>query len=167
MSQIVKRGADGFYALRLSTLLHMRFEKWEAYKMGIIDRDGMKLRDAVTSREKANWTLFHITVCNIKKMVNMLPGGSSALNYGASYLLMLEIQKAYDLSDAFIDEVNRLEEAVVAGDAGDGSGSASSIATGETTGSITNAGPKTLGDTLRQKKKKSKEETIRKFRHFE
>ena len=156
---IAKRGADGFYALRLSTLLHMPFTRWEAYKLGIIDRDGKKIRDPLPS-EKSAWTLFHVTVANIKKMVNMLPGGRTALDYGASYLLMMEIKDAYGLGDDFIDELRRIEEAVVAGDAGDGAGSAKSIASGETTGAITNAGP----EVLKPKKKKKK---LKKFRHFE
>ncbi|CAM0039824.1 hypothetical protein VPHF86_0050 [Vibrio phage F86] len=163
MSNTAKRGADGFYALRLSTLLHMRFDRWEAYKLGIIDKDGKKLRDAESAKEKANWTLFHVTVCNIKKMIHLLPGGKTALDYGASYLLMLELQKEYDLGDEFINEVRRLEEAVVAGDAGDGSGSPESIATGETTGAVTNIGGAAKPDSDKKKKKKR----LKKFRHFD
>ncbi|CAL9960722.1 hypothetical protein VPHD480_0054 [Vibrio phage D480] len=161
MADTAKRGADGFYALRLSTLLHMPFQKWDAYKRGIIDKDGKKLRDAESS-EKGSWTMFHVTVANIKKMVNMLPGGRTALDYGASYLLMIEIKDHYNLSDEFINELRSLEESMVAGDAGDGSGSAESIATGETTGAITNAG---AGATAKPKKKKKKK--LKKFRHFD
>ncbi len=157
---IAKRGADGFYALRLSRLLHLRFERWEAYRMGIIDATGKKLRDPETAQEKSNWTMFHVTVRNIKRMVNALPGGRTALDYGASYLLLIELAKEYGLSDDFADECIRVEESMVAGDAGDGSGSPESIASGETTGAVTNPGPETLG-------KKKKKKKLKKFRHFD
>ncbi|AFN37253.1 hypothetical protein VH12019_00283 [Vibrio phage VH1_2019] len=156
---VAKRGADGFYALRLSRLLHLRFDRWEAYRMGIIDADGKKLRDPVTAQEKSNWTLFHVTVRNIKRMVGALPGGKTALDYGASYLLLIELAKEYGLSDQFADECIRVEESVVAGDSG---GDVGAIASGETTGAVTSAGPETLGDKKKKKKKK-----LKKFRHFD
>lgn len=152
---VAKRGADAFYALRLSRLLHLRFERWEAYRLGIIDKDGKKLRDPETAREKSNWTMFHVTVRNIKRIVGVLPGGKAALDYGASYLLLIEFAKEYGLSSEFAKTCVHIEESVVAGDS---DGTPEEIASGETTGAVTNIGPSTLGD---KKKKK-----VKKFRHF-
>ncbi|AUR85784.1 capsid protein [Vibrio phage 1.081.O._10N.286.52.C2] len=154
---IPKRGADGFYALRLTRLLHLEFKRWEAFKLGIIDDKGNLLRKAETPKEKSNWTMFHITVRNIKRLVHLNPVGAQILNHGASYLLLIELAKEYDLGDSFAQSVFDLQEEMVAGDAG---GDPEMIAKGETSGAITGPGPKVLG-------KKKKKKKLKKFRHFD
>lgn len=156
---VPKRGADAFYALRLSRLLHLPFRRWKAYELGIIDINGNKLKDAETSYEKSNWTMFHVTIRNIKRMIHKVPGGQSLLDYGASYLLLIELQKEYGLSDEFLEQIGEVNimEAVVAGDSG---GDPDAIASGETTGAVTNIGPEVLG-------KKKKKKRVTRFRNFD
>ncbi|CAL9977019.1 hypothetical protein VPHD479_0201 [Vibrio phage D479] len=151
---IAKRGADGFYALRLANLMRIPFTKWKAFELGLIDANGQKLRDAETPFEKSNWTLFHVTAANLKKIVNKLPGGKTMLTFGASFLLLKELAATYELSDDFITETSELHEAMVAGDAG---GDPDMIAKGENSGPITSPGPKVLG------KKKRK---VKRFNHY-
>ena len=68
------------------------FEKWEAYKLGIIDSDGnviKKRRDLGTSEERKAWGYFDILAANLKKLLNKLPGGSSKIGTFAAALLLL------------------------------------------------------------------------------
>lgn len=154
---VAKRGADGFYALRLANLMRIPFTKWKAFELGLIDANGLKLRDAVTPEEKSNWTLFHVTAANLKKIVQKLPGGKTLLTFGGSFLLLKEIADAYELSEDFAVETSELYESMVAGDAG---GDPDKIAAGENSGPITSPGPKVLG-------KKRKKRKVKRFNHYE
>lgn len=150
---IAKRGADGFYALRLNTLLTMPFNKWAAHDDGVIDSSGNVLRKPETSREKSNFTSFHNVVRNIKRLVHKVPGGRTILGYGGSFLTMLEdIRDEYELSDEFVELV---QEAMAASDAG---GNVDDIASGVNNGPITHPGPKVMKDRKKRKHKR--------FKHF-
>lgn len=154
----VKRGADGFYALRLTRLMQLPFKRWHAYEIGLIDQDGNKLRDPETTKEKASWTLFHIAVRNLKMLIHKIPGGQTLLNYGASYALLFEVKQEFGLSDEFMNAVN---EAVTVGDSG---GDVNNIASGEMSGAITLPPPDVLGNPDYPKKKKKR---VSRFRNFD
>lgn len=70
------------------------FEKWDAYKLGIIDKDGKVLRrrdQLKTVEEKDAFRFFDILVLNLKKLLAKIPGGSSAIaTYAAALLLLKE-----------------------------------------------------------------------------
>ena len=42
---IIKRAADLTYTFRFIRMLVMRWENWDAYKMGIIDKEGKRIKD--------------------------------------------------------------------------------------------------------------------------
>ena len=73
------------------------FEQTDAYKMGIIDKNGKVLRKAktlTTGKEKDSYTLLHRFVFNLKRLVNLIPGGKSKLGtYAAALGLLLKEQK--------------------------------------------------------------------------
>jgi len=58
---------------------------WDAYKLGLIDNAGMKLRDPVTSKEKASYGLVDKFVLKIKNLV-----GHNKLRTLAAFLLLKE-----------------------------------------------------------------------------
>lgn len=85
------RGADFVYALRFLRLLTMPWEKTAAFKMGIVDKDGNKLKKPETSAEKGAYTTFHKLVFNIRRLLGKLPLGKSTIaRYGAALYLIKE-----------------------------------------------------------------------------
>jgi len=91
---IISRAGDLFYAFRFLKLLVTPFEKTEAFKLEIIDKDGKVLKKAAertTPEEKAAYTVFHRLVFNIKRLLGKVPGGKSVVGrYGAALFLIKE-----------------------------------------------------------------------------
>ena len=99
---LLKRAGDLVYTFRFLTLLVTPFEKTDAYELGLIDKDGKKLKSAETSEEKDALTPFHKLVFNIKKLMAKVPGGGSKLaSYAAALYL---IKEKYSLSDKKIEQ---------------------------------------------------------------
>ena len=65
----VLRGPDFFYSLRFLRLLTMPWEKTAAFKEGIIDKNGKKLKKAETPAEKSAYNVFHKLVFNIRRLL--------------------------------------------------------------------------------------------------
>ena len=85
------RGADFLYSLRFLRLLTMPWEKTAAFKEGIVDKDGKKLKKPESSAEKAAYTTFHKLVFNIRRLLGKLPLGKSTIaRYGAALFLIKE-----------------------------------------------------------------------------
>jgi|TARA_E500000318_G_scaffold43237_1_gene41157 hypothetical protein len=89
-------------------LLVTPFEKTDAFKLGIIDKNGKylkKQRELLTTDEKKASTLFHRLVFNIKKLLAKVPGGQSRLGTFAAalYLIKEEVEKV-GCDGKFIDE---------------------------------------------------------------
>lgn len=98
MSLLTKAG-DLVYTFRFLKLLTTQFNETEAFKLGIIDRDGnrVKSKKIESSNEKGAYTPFHRLVFNIKKLLAKAPGGSSKLaSYAAALFLLKE---KFDISD--------------------------------------------------------------------
>lgn len=96
----LSRIGDTFYALRFLRLLTMPWEKTAAFKEGVLDKDGNKIKDAETSVEKGAYTLFHRMVFNIRRMFKSLPGGlARKLSTYATALFL--IREHYDLGPRF------------------------------------------------------------------
>lgn len=81
----------------------MPWEKTSAYKEGIIDKNGQKLKKPETSNEKAAYNTFHKLVFNIRRLLSKVPFGKSVVaRYGtALYLIKDNLQ----LSDKDIAKV--------------------------------------------------------------
>jgi len=116
---------DMFLTYQLLKRINTPFEKWPAYKLGIIDRKGKVLKKKSTlktDKEKAAWGYFDIVAVNLKKIIAKAPGGQSqAGTMVASYLLMKE-SRNYDLNE---DQVLSLCEdvfGIASMNAGDSSG---------------------------------------------
>ena len=76
------RAIDLFVTYRFIKLLTTPFEKTEAYKLGIIDKDGRSIKIEGTDKptilntmkEKNAYTVLHKLVFNIKKIFAKVPG---------------------------------------------------------------------------------------------
>ena len=117
---IIKRAGDLVYTFRFLRLLTMKFEDTEAFKLGIIDADGKRLKsysfDRMDDRDNYNnyYTPFHRLVFNIKKLMAKAPGGGSKLaSYAAALYLIKEkynvnVNKA--IKEAGIDPLDFMTE---------------------------------------------------------
>jgi len=88
---IISRAGDLFYSYRFLKLLVTPWEKQEAYKLGIIDKDGKVIKkDRNSPEEKSAYTVFHRLVFNIKRLINKLPLGTTKLASWASALFLIK-----------------------------------------------------------------------------
>jgi hypothetical protein len=101
---IISRAGDLFYTFRFLKLLITKFEDTEAFKLGIIDIDGVRQKDVRvdTSAERSAYTPFHRLVFNIKKVLAKAPGGKTTIGSYAAALFLLKEQ--FGISEKSIQE---------------------------------------------------------------
>ncbi len=94
---ILKSAADLVYTIRFLKLLVTKFEDTDAYKKGIINKDGSKNKDFNTNSMddrnayRDHYTPFHRLVFNLKRIMAKVPGGQSVVaRYGAALALIKE-----------------------------------------------------------------------------
>lgn len=90
---LLTRAGDLVYTFRFLKLLTTKFEDTDAFKKGIIDKNGKKIKGTKidSSEMKSSYTPFHRLVFNIKRLLDKAPGGSSALaSYAAALFLLKE-----------------------------------------------------------------------------
>ena len=65
---LLKKAADTVYAFRFIRMLVLDWKDWDAYKMGIIDEDGKRVKSVkIDNLEKSSvWTPFIRLCANIK-----------------------------------------------------------------------------------------------------
>ncbi len=104
---------DLFLVYSMIRRLAMPFEEWEAYKLGIIDKDGNQLKsrkDLRTQKEKAAFGIFDLMIAKLKKLLGKVPGGKSRL---ASYAAALWLIKEHDNIEAHGEHLT--EEEIIEG----------------------------------------------------
>jgi len=80
-----------FQALTFATLLSKPFIKWDAYKLGIIDENGKKIKKATTSDEKNSIDMFQNLIRKLKIVLNKFIPSPNYLQFIlAAYLLKEE-----------------------------------------------------------------------------
>tara|TARA_B100001750_G_scaffold245452_1_gene265120 strand:+ start:1858 stop:2475 length:618 start_codon:yes stop_codon:yes gene_type:complete len=87
------RAIDLFVAYRFLRILTTPWEKQEAYKLGIIDKDGKLLKrakDLKTEDEKKSFTLLHRLVFNLKRILHKIPGVRTKIGTYATALFLLK-----------------------------------------------------------------------------
>ena len=89
------RIVDTLIVFRILKLLTTKWENFNAYKLGIIDKNGnrIKTKDVETSEEKNSFDLLHRLVFNLKRIINKIPFGKTAF---ASYACLLYTSDAAD-----------------------------------------------------------------------
>jgi hypothetical protein len=83
---------DTYLVYRFIRKLTTPFEKWEAYKQGVIDKNGKIIKpknQRKTSAERTSLTMFDRLVLNLKKLIMKVPGGSRKWATYAAAILML------------------------------------------------------------------------------
>ena len=93
------RAVDLFVTYRFIKLLTTPFEKTDAFKLGIIDKDGNRIRkpnssqvevELPTSQLKNSYTILHKLVFNIKKIFSKLPLLKTKIGTYAAALFLLK-----------------------------------------------------------------------------
>ena len=97
------KAADTVYTLRFLRLLTTPWEETTAFKLGLIDDKGDKLKKPFTEKEKSAYNYFHRLVFNIKKLINKVPGGKSKIASYASALYL--IKEKLELSDKSLEKI--------------------------------------------------------------
>jgi len=106
---------DLFLVYQFIRRLATPFEKWPAYELGIIDKDGnilKKRKNLLTIKERNTFGIFDVMILNLKKLLAKIPGGSSRIaSYAAALYLIREWNHfsdssmlTEDLSDDHIEE---------------------------------------------------------------
>lgn len=100
------------------------FDRWPAYKLGIIDDEGKVLRPRKTldPKEKESWGRFDILAANIKKLIQRVPGGKShiASVAAAAYLFKegIDISSPENIERSLFNYIKEDGMPVGGGDAG-------------------------------------------------
>ena len=93
------RAIDLFVTYRFIRLLTTPFEKTDAYKLGIIDGNGNRIRqpnstkpavELATIEQKNSYTILHKLVFNIKKLFAKVPGLRTKVGTYAAALFLLK-----------------------------------------------------------------------------
>lgn len=88
---ILSRTGDLVYTLRFLRLLTTKWEDTTAFKLGLIDKEGKKLKKPESTEEKSAYNTFHRLAFNLKKLLAKVPGGGSRLaSYAAALFLIKE-----------------------------------------------------------------------------
>jgi hypothetical protein len=69
------------------------FDQWEAYKLGIIDKEGNQLKliqELKTQKEKDAFGYFDLLILHLKQLLAKIPGGESKIGTYAAALLLLK-----------------------------------------------------------------------------
>ena len=100
----MSRAVDLFVTYRFLKLLVTPWNKQEAFKLGIIDKNGKSLkkaRDLGREEERASYTLLHRLVFNCKRIMGKIPFIRSQLGtYAAALFLLKEHYKIENLPEA-------------------------------------------------------------------
>ena len=119
---LLKTAGDLVYTFRFIRMLVLKWPEWDAYKQGIIDDNGKRIKSVKidTQAKKDAWTPFIRLCANIKRLVSKIPGGGSRLGGFVSALYLIkengklkdkDIQKileSVDINDLdFLSEENQ------------------------------------------------------------
>lgn len=102
---LLTRAGDLVYTFRFLKMLVTPFENTKAYELGIIDKDGkrIKTKSVDSADEKSSYTAFHRLVFNIKRLMAKAPGGGSTIaSYAAALYL---VKEKLELSDSSIEKI--------------------------------------------------------------
>lgn len=104
---MAKGAIDLFLIYQFLRRLVTPFERWDAYKLGMIDKDGKVIvpKDERTPEQDRSWGYYDRLTANLKKLLAKVPGGKTRLASFAAALLLLKEGEELDP-----DDLNYLEE---------------------------------------------------------
>lgn len=107
---ILSYATDLVMAFRIVKILYQDWTSTNAYKLGIIDENGTKLRKPEGLEEKSAYSPFIRLVFKLKKLINAIPGGSTKIgSLAAAYALLRECEDI-DLTKLTKEDIDNLFE---------------------------------------------------------
>jgi len=103
---MANRAVDLIITYRVIKLLVTPFERQEAYKQGIIDKDGnvlKKYRTLKTTKEKQSYTILHRFVFNLKRILKRVGLGGRLGSFAVALALLLKENKEYEQHKILIE----------------------------------------------------------------
>jgi len=101
------------------------FDQWDAYKKGMIDKDGKVIvpKGERTPEQDKSWGYYDRLVANLKKLLGKIPGGKSRIaSFAAALLLLREenidpdnIELLEEKLTQYMEEATYLSEEMTAG----------------------------------------------------
>ena len=107
---MANRAVDLVITYRVIKLLVTPFEKQEAFKYGIIDKDGKvlrKYRTLKTTAEKKSYTILHRFVFNLKRILQKVGLGGRLGTFAVALATLLREDKNY------VEHKSLIESAVI------------------------------------------------------
>lgn len=101
----LKQASDLVYAFRFVRLLTTKWEDLDAYKLGIIDKNGDRIKSVAldTTKKREAYTPFMRLAFNTKRLLQKAPGGSSKIASFAAALYL--IRENVGLKDRQIEKI--------------------------------------------------------------
>jgi hypothetical protein len=97
---VLSGAANLYFTYKFLRVLTQKWEDSDAFKLGIVDKNGKllrRVRELKTSEEKEAYSIFNRLAFNLKRILNKLPFGKSALaSYAAALFLIKEHSGATD-----------------------------------------------------------------------
>lgn len=82
-------GLSVYVAIKFVSALVTPFKEWKAYKLGLINADGDKIRDPATDEERKQFTTWMNLIRNVKRLLVKVPGGQSKIaSFAVAYALL-------------------------------------------------------------------------------
>ena len=103
---MASRAVDALITYRLVKLLVTPFEKQEAFKYGIIDKDGKVLKKSKTlktEKERKAYTILHRFVFNLKRILKRVGLGSRLGSFAVALALLIKENKEYEKHKILIE----------------------------------------------------------------
>ena len=103
---MANRAVDLLIAYRVVKLLVTPFEKQEAFKRGIIDKDGNVLKKYNTltaTKDKQSYTILHRFVFNLKRILGKVGLGGRLGSFAVALGLLLKENKEYEQYKTLIE----------------------------------------------------------------
>lgn len=106
---------DIYVLYRIIKDLSTPFEQTDAFKVGLIDKEGKKLKKAGTKEEKDAISYYNRFIINIKRLLSKFGLSSRVATFAAALMLLKEAsQPKYNLTEnTFKDEDGFLEELIL------------------------------------------------------
>lgn len=114
--------SDYYLAYQFLKRIITPFEQWEAYKLGVIDKNGKQLipSNKLTPQQSNAFGYFDRVTSRLKQLLAKVPGGQSQLaSYAAAYLLVREqdheklMKNEIRFQEKFNDQLRNLTEEMV------------------------------------------------------
>lgn len=103
---MASRAVDALITYRIVKLLTTPFERQEAFKYGIIDKDGKVLKKSKTlktEKERKAYTILHRFVFNLKRILQRVGLGSKLGSFAVALALLIKENKEYEQHKVLIE----------------------------------------------------------------